>query len=303
MLPMGGTELLAENLFRQVGSWPAQLNLIISACDSKQLDSTKKNIVWQHLDVDQSAAQGAADPNFQNLIHKWIFVSEWQRQTWVDHFGLDITKTCVIRNAIPSITFKAKPNSKDGIRLIYTSTPWRGLDILLDALELIDHKNWNLTVYSSTIIYGKSFSDSVNREYQQLFDRCKRHPQIKYVGYGTNSAVRTALQHSHIMTYPSVFRETSCLSVIEAAAAGCQVITTDLGALKETLQGDGILVSMPQSRQQLVHDYAAALDQQLNCYSSDSAAWCQQAEKFDKLYNWTYRIQEWKQQLNQILEE
>lgn len=302
MIPRGGTELMVTNLSQQLGGWPPSVNLIVSTCSLDRIDPTKKNIVWQHLDTDQAASQGAANPQFQQAISCWIFVSEWQRQKWINHFGIDPRNTVVIRNAIHPFNWQAKPVSQQ-IEMIYTSTPWRGLDVLLDAIDQLTYSNWRLTVYSSTIIYGKDFSDSTMRGYQPLFDRCRQHPRIRYVGYGLNQAVRRNLQNSHLWVYPNTFPETSCISAIEAASAGCQVITTRLGALQETLGDNACFVDYNSNKLELAATFARVLDQQLHRYNSTNPQWQNQALLFDKLYSWHTRIQEWKILLNQLVAE
>jgi hypothetical protein len=45
----------------------------------------------------------------------------------------------------------------DPIKLIYHSTPWRGLNVLLAAMQMIKNPLITLDVYSSTQIYGDQF--------------------------------------------------------------------------------------------------------------------------------------------------
>lgn len=175
--------------------------------------------------------------------------------------------------------------------------------MLLDAVDQLSHQNWRLTVYSSTIIYGKGFSDSTMKWYQPLFDRCRQHPRIRYIGYGLNQAVRKSLQGSHLWAYPSTFPETSCVSAIEAASAGCQVVTTRLGALEETLGDSACFVDYSSNKKELSAAFASTLDQQLSIYDSSNPQWQNQALLFDNLYSWHTRIQEWKILLNQLVAE
>jgi hypothetical protein len=65
----------------------------------------------------------------------------------------------VIKNGIDKIE-KAEPYQQGKpIRIIHQNTPWRGLSVLLGAMQKVKNPLITLDVYSSTEIYGKNFHE------------------------------------------------------------------------------------------------------------------------------------------------
>ena len=62
-----------------------------------------------------------------------------------------------------------KKKTKDKINLIYHTTPWRGLTLLLKIFKDLNLKNVELNVCSSTIIYGKKFDNVLSKKYESNF--------------------------------------------------------------------------------------------------------------------------------------
>lgn len=298
MRPIGGTELLYNNLLKHTGSaWQHRINLMVSACRPEFIDVDRTNVVWQHLAHDQSAIVGMAYPReFINRIDHFVYVSDWQLGEFQKRFAIKHSSNRVIRNAIEPIQYVQKP--RDRIRLIYTSMPNRGLEILLNAIDIMDRKDIELVVYSSDIIYGSSYARTVNHE--QLFYRCKKTPNVVYRGYAMNQAVRKALQSAHILAYPSVYEETSCLAAIEAGAAGCRIVTTNLGALPETCGSWAAMTDYQygDDLKKLSQQYAEVLNTEIDNYSDAQAE--SQSQWFNHRYSWFNRAQEWKEFFDQI---
>lgn len=298
MKPLGGTEILYTNLIKHLGlDWQRKVNLIVSGCRPEFIDTSKINVVWQHLAYDQGAIIGMAYPKqFIEKIQHFVYVSNWQLNEFLNRFPIQNSLNHVIHNAIDPIEFVEKPQDK--IRLIYTSTPNRGLEILLNAFDIIKRNDVELIVYSSNIIYGKDYAKNTNHEY--LFHRCRTNPNIKYMGYAFNNVVRKALQSSHILSYPSIYEETSCLAAIEAGAAGCKIVTTNLGALPETCQNYATYVDYKygDDLKELSERYAEVLNKEIDNYTSDFAK--QQSDYFNNYYSWQNRKTEWNNFLNKL---
>jgi len=298
MKPLGGTEILYNNLLKHLGSsWQEKVNLIISSCHPDLIDNSKINVVWQHLAYDQAAIIGMAYPKqFIDKVQHFVYVSNWQLNEFLNRFQIHTSSNLVIHNAIDPIEFIEKPTDK--IRLMYTSTPNRGLEVLLNAFEILNRKDIELVVYSSNVIYGKDYAKTVNHDH--LFYRCKKNPNIKYMGYAMNNAVRKALQSAHILSYPSIYEETSCLAAIEAGAAGCKIVTTNLGALPETCQSYATYVDYKygDDLKDLSERYAEVLNNEIDNYTSNFAK--QQSDYFNNYYSWQNRKTEWNNFLNRI---
>lgn len=299
MKPLGGSELLYNNLIKYVGTdWISRINLILSFTDERLIDPNRINVLWQHLYTDQGAAQGMINPNFTDRIDSYVYVSNWQLNQFRNDFYVDRHRNFVIKNAIEPIEFVEK--SRDKIRLIYTSMPDRGLEVLLDAWKILNRSDVELVVYSSNIIYGKNYSASRHSQHEQLFHRCANTPGVIYKGYAMNRAIRKAVQEAHILAYPSIYPETSCLAAIEAGAAGCRIVTTDYGALPETCLGWATHVKHDEDRSLLAERYAAQLDREITDYWSNYYSLRDQSNWFNNNYSWLTRAEEWKVFFNSL---
>lgn len=296
--PRGGSEIGLSYLKRYVDF--SDVNLILSSCNYGLLSLTKPNVLWQQLSYDQENVALMKDKNFTDRIHTFVYNSHWSHEKYRIVFNTPAHKSIVIKNGIEPFPIHQKPAGK--LKLIYTSTPWRGLDVLLRAFRLLDRDDVELSVYSSTIIYGTEFYKQTQNKWEPLFDAARSMKNVHYMGYATNEQIREALKTSHILSYPSTFEETSCYAVIEAMAAGCQVVTTNLGALYDTCGEYGTLVPYNSDREQLAQKYARALNSVIDSYWNEQSQvrLVQQVEFFNREWSWSKRAEEWKLLLKEI---
>lgn len=238
---LGGTEIIKYELQKRI---PKNLldNFQIISERIDFLEKNKIRIFWTHL----SPIQNEEMLKWLNVkdtkplsnggwkkFHKIIFISYSQMEEWVRRYDIPYSHCFVIKYALNPIEIVEKP--KDKITIIYQSNPQRGLSILVNVFEKLSlqYSNIELKVHSSWKIYGLSEWQD-NYEKSDLFHRLENHPKIHNIGYVDNNSLRESLSTSHIFAYPSIWKETFCLSLLEAMSARCLCVHSSLGALPET---------------------------------------------------------------------
>ena len=166
---------------------------------------------------------------------------------------------------------------------------------MLKVFKNLDLENVKLNVCSSTIIYGKKFDDMLGKKYKNIFDECKSMKNVNYLGFVKNTKIVELLKNMHIYTFPSVWPETSCISAIEAMAAGCEIVTSNLGALYETCTPFGTFVGFDSNFDNFEKKYQQTLENSIkNFWSKENQKKIQlQREIINLTYSWTTRSKEW----------
>lgn len=302
---MGGTEMMMMGLKDRVSSdLLDQFQIICSRV--RELDD-KPRILWLHDLWNDPEASHLQDPDSRARFEKLVFVSNYQLSTYNMGLGVPYSDSIVMKNAIEPI--ELSPNSKDNdvVRLIYHTTPHRGLNILVAAYEALSADygdKIHLDVYSSFNAYGWPERD---KPYENLFEQIKQHPHMTYHGYQPNDVVRKALQKAHIFAYPNTWVETSCIAAIEAMSAGCQVVCPNLGALPETCGGYATMYQFNEDlnshANKFVNILNHAIHMQLNQEDQLKQKLLFQKNWVDNNYSWSVRSQEWTFFLKELLEK
>ena len=276
------------------------INLILNNTNFDLLEKNKINILWMQHFVNQKEAENLGSKDYINKIDYIVFNSNWNFEKFVYQFKIPEGKSLVIKNAIEKIEFKEKP--KDKISLIYHTTPWRGLELLLRVFKNLNIDNVELNVCSSTKIYGDKFNNVLGKKYENIFYECKNTKNVNYLGFQENKNIIELLKKTHIYSYPSIWPETSCISAIESMAAGCEVITTNLGALYETCAPFGTFVGFDRNLQNLEDRYKNTLSKRIeDFWSSENQKKLQlQQQSINLFYSWETRSNEWINFFNEV---
>ncbi len=298
---MGGSESQLRLLFKYVpDEYFKNINLILNNTDERLIDDKRINILWVHHFTNQKEVQNLKNKNYIDKIDYLVFNSNWNFEQHKLKFNVPPNKSIVIKNAIENIQSAEKP--KDKINLIYHTTPWRGLNVLIGAYKKLNIKDVELNICSSTMVYGKKFHSNFEPKFKHIIDECKKLKNAKYHGFVEHANLIKLLQKMHIFSYPSIWPETSCIAAMEAMATGCEVVTTNLGALKETCSPYGKFVNFNNNLYILEKTFLESLEESIKSFWSDEnqKKLDKQKEEINKLYSWDIRKNEWINFLKKI---
>ena len=290
----GGSENQLRLLFDYVpDECFKNINLILNNANTSLIDKNRLNIIWMQHFVNQEEAKNLGSKEFIDKIDYIVFNSHWNFEKFQYQFKIPENKSIVIRNAVEKIESHEKP--KDKINLIYHTTPWRGLEHLIKIFKKMNLKGVELNVCSSTEIYGKKFNEKYEKKYKSIFDECKSSDNINYFGYLDNDKMIEFLKKMHIYSFPSIWPETSCISAIESMAAGCNIVTTSLGALYETCSPFGKFITFDRNFDNLENKFEVKLTECIENYWSieNQELLKLQVDTINKAYSWDERSKEW----------
>jgi glycosyltransferase involved in cell wall biosynthesis len=260
--PRGGTELQLEYLNKYVDkSILDQVQITTSVPEKIPLHSTKLNILWQKNSYDQpNLAPWFKDKSNHSKYDWYVFNSHWNYEKFRMMFDIPTEKCLVIKNGVDNIKPRNLTQKKEKIKLIFHPTPWRGLNVILAAMQYIKDPNIELDVYSSCEVYGQAFKEENDKHYQELFDQAKQLPNVNYIGYKPNEYIKEHLHEYDIFAYPNIWEETFCISALEAMAAGLYTITTNYGALFETCAEFSTYIPYQKNYLSLAQNFAFAIE-------------------------------------------
>jgi len=232
-------------------------------------------------------------------------VSDWQRRNFVQALSYPPQRTCLLRNAVaPAFEnlFPAPqtilPQKTTPAVLAYTTTPFRGLDILARAFPEIRRQvpGVRLKVFSSMRVYLDSTPSSEQAAFGALYRQLQQTEGVEYIGSVPQFELAAQLRTVQVLAYPNTFEETSCITVLEAMACGCQIVTSELGALPETTAGFADLVPAPprthQYMTQFIDRTVAALRRAILDPVNTEAHLRRQVDFINEKFTWKQRASE-----------
>jgi len=274
----GGTESVKRGLAERL-DFELLKDFQIICSRVRHIEEDKIRVYWLHDLPEDPETNHLKDAYSRDRFHQLVFCGNWQYSRYQLVCGVPYnTSSIVIDTPIEPAPLVEKDFST--IRLMYTSTPQRGLNILVPVFEELakTHKNIHLDVFSSFKIYGWEQADT---QYEPIYERIRNHPQMTYHGFAPNEIVKEHLLQAHIHAYPSIWLECNSRSVIEAMSSGLLCVHPNYGGLTDTSGGMNFMYQGDQDLNKHASIFYHALDHAIKRVSTDDV---QQHLRLTKLY-------------------
>ncbi len=230
-------------------------------------------LFWTGDSYDQPHSAGLGDRRVVERLDAFLAVSEWHADTMCQASGFPREKAWVIRNGL-HLPYFARPESANPLerrrkRLIYSSTPYRGLVYMPEIFREISqrHPDAQLHVFSGYDVYRadrEAFDPQAEAQFKQICRELEQLPGCYLHGNVKQSQLAQEYLRSAVLLYPNRFEETSCITAMEAQASGCVVLSSALGALPETVGDGGVLIAAAPGSAEFIKAFVEEADRLLS---------------------------------------
>lgn len=268
------------------------------AIDAPGLDY-RRAVLWVH-DIHCGDKLTAERAKKFDLI--WA-LTEWHRGFLIAKYSfLDLQKVGVTRNGIDLRRFD-KSVPRNPRRAIYSSSPDRGLQTALTAWPEIRARVPGAELH---VFYGfnnwEPFADESQKKTIAYLKKLLAETEgVHYHGRQPQERLAEEFLKSGVWAYPTWFHETSCITAMEAQAAGLRIVTSPIAALNETVGTRGVLIpgdwlSTPY-KEKFVNAVTAAM---LKEDDEDRRALAAYAREH---FGWDELAKEWEHAMLDLLED
>lgn len=268
--------------------------------------ASKLNILWVH-DLALLRSAQVFKSSLWN-VDKVVTVSRYHTEQYKKVYELPEELFMTSRNGIDlSMTpdFNSPRNLK---QMVYAARPERGLDVLLETIFpkiVAKEPEAKLVIcgYDNTVPEMAEF-------YSYLKTKAKELPNnVVWAGSLTKSQLYQLYSESGLYSYPtpspraSSFREVSCISAMESQMCGLPILTSNKGALKETIAEDaGILIEGEPNTEEYQNrfvDEAVSLMNDSERWNHMSMAGQKKAPKF----SWESLAKDWTEKFVEFIKQ
>ncbi len=237
---------------------------------------------------------------FDYKLKKVFCMSEWHVEHFVSEYPL-LKDICVSFGHGMNFDYVLKAekheNKKIPYKFIYSSLANRGLLFLL----LMWEKIIKLEPCASLYIYSDINSEYMMNNFAELMGQIRilidkmKNMNVYYYGWVNKETLMESWMTADIWFYPCVFKETFCLTALEAAATKTLAVTTNLAALNNTVGDRGVLIQGTPDSEEWMDN---AINQLFTILKNKE----KKQQLIDANYNWVSQFT-WKQRADTMMEQ
>jgi len=206
----------------------------------------RRTFFWTGDGYEQFSNWGIGDRRVSSRIEKLFAASTWHARTLVERASFPAERIAVIGNGVHPPYFQGVER-RHPHRLIYTSAPYRGLELAAKYFQILrkDIPDLEFHIFAGLSIYDRDtpFQGPHAENFAVLAKALSQIPGIVLRGNVKQQELAREYMRSALMLYPNIIEETCCITALEAQAAGCPVIASAISALPETVGDGGVVIS------------------------------------------------------------
>jgi len=263
---------------------------------------SKINIIWNHDIILPQNARHLMSLMFK--VDRLFVLSEFHKGTFQRRLTVPDDRYLVTRNGVDlELVDEAIAGvERDPNRLLYTSRPERGLDVLLTIWPELKRRRPDLTL--AVTWYENPGADAQMADYLNTLRRiAQQSPDVALLDPLNKRDLYRELAASALVVYPATFPEVSCISALEAAACGTPMIASRYAALKETVadRETGLLIPGDPHSEEYQERFIGAVDclWQEEDWLADMAEAARQ--RIEEHYQWCDIAAEWETLFEELL--
>jgi glycosyltransferase involved in cell wall biosynthesis len=228
-------------------------------------------------------------PLLHPFFDRVVAVGRWQADLFVGSHGVPLSKIRIAYNGVPLEHYANAVPRTHPHRVVYSSLPHRGLDVLLRLFPAVRAEVPDAELHVFSYEGGEPPAQAGS-------------PGVVWRGAVIKSVLARELQTAGLMAYPCTFEETFCTAVAEAQAAGLPVVARAFAALPERIADgiDGYLVHGEPGTRGFDEAFVAAVVRLLTDDALRARLGAASTERAQREYDWESIAEGWERDLEAL---
>lgn len=189
-------------------------------------------------------------------------------------------------------------------KIIYSSSPDRGLENLLNILPAIKERIPQIELH---VFYGFDFFPESKRSYVKMMLDKMESLGVHYHGKVDQNRLAMEMKTSRVFAAPNWFEETFCVGALDAMSAGCVYLGSNYWGLRDTVKDGGVLIDVEDRMDCTKKSYQNKFMNELQRLVVDDTyfyAWQQKGFNRVKRFGWESVAAQWDKYFkNKVWEE